>query len=134
MSLVSLGLGSVFKALASDAKPVIAHYFSTPEEQATAQAVIERLAQAPAAAQVQVDIAEANSGSLFVAGWRPAVGWICALALGWGYIIAPVLSLAVGYALPTFRVSGLDDVLYAMLGIESATQVSAHWAARPKGG
>lgn len=133
MSLVSLGLGSVFKALASDAKPVIAHYFSTPEEQANAQAVIEKLAQAPAAAQVRIDVAEAESGSVFIAGWRPAVGWICALALGWGYIIAPVLSLALGYALPTFRVSGLDEILYAMLGIDAGTQVSAHWAARKAG-
>ena len=134
MSLVSLGLGSVFRSLAADAKPVIAHYFTSPQEQANAQAVIEKLAQAPDAAQVQVDIAEARTGSLFIAGWRPAVGWMCALTLAWGYVVGPLVSIAVGYPLPMFHSAHLSDILYAMLGIEGGTQVSQHWSARRTGG
>jgi len=40
-------------------------------------------------AQLEVNKAEAQSGSLFVAGWRPAIGWVCAAALAYQYIFRP---------------------------------------------
>lgn len=42
-------------------------------------------------AQIVVNQEEAKSMSVFVAGWRPAVGWICASALGYSAIIEPVM-------------------------------------------
>ncbi len=41
--------------------------------------------------QLAVNAAEAASGSLFVAGWRPAVGWICAVGLGYEFLLCPLL-------------------------------------------
>lgn len=40
--------------------------------------------------QLQVNQAEARSGSSFVAGWRPAIGWVCAIALGYQYLAVPL--------------------------------------------
>lgn len=37
-------------------------------------------------AQLEVNKAEAQHKSVFVAGWRPAVGWICAACLGLAFI------------------------------------------------
>src|SRR5579872_585860 len=42
-------------------------------------------------AQSDVDKQEAASASIFVAGWRPAVGWVCALALAFQYLARPLL-------------------------------------------
>ena len=39
----------------------------------------------------RVNEAEANHASIFVAGWRPAVGWIAALALGFNFILQPLM-------------------------------------------
>lgn len=43
-----------------------------------------------AMAQMTVNKQEAAHKSLFVAGWRPAVGWLCASALAMNYVITPV--------------------------------------------
>ncbi len=37
-------------------------------------------------AQMEINKAEANHPSIFVAGWRPFVGWVCGMALGWHFI------------------------------------------------
>jgi uncharacterized membrane protein len=41
----------------------------------------EKMANEQMLAQLEVNKAEAASGSLFKGGWRPAIGWICGLAL-----------------------------------------------------
>lgn len=40
--------------------------------------------------QMAVNKAEAAHQSVFVAGWRPAVGWVCASALAYSYIVVPL--------------------------------------------
>jgi Holin of 3TMs, for gene-transfer release len=39
--------------------------------------------------QLEVNKAEAESTNMFIAGWRPAVGWVCVLALAWAYVFQP---------------------------------------------
>lgn len=41
--------------------------------------------------QIDVNREEAKSNSLFVAGWRPAIGWIGAVALGYQFLLYPLL-------------------------------------------
>lgn len=41
--------------------------------------------------QMDVNKAEAQHKSLFVAGWRPAIGWVGALALAYQFIVYPLL-------------------------------------------
>ena len=42
-------------------------------------------------AQIEVNKAEAAHKSIFVAGWRPFVGWVCGVALSYHFILAPLL-------------------------------------------
>lgn len=45
--------------------------------------------------QIQVNQVEAASQSVFVAGWRPFVGWACGCALAYSYILQPfIVSIA----------------------------------------
>ena len=67
-------------------------------------------------AQIEVNKAEAQNPSLFVAGWRPGVGWICALALGYQFVLAPIgtwLAAIVGHPLPTPPM--LDEALWQLI-------------------
>ena len=41
-----------------------------------------KMAQRQADGQMEINKEEARSASLFVSGWRPAVGWVCVLGLG----------------------------------------------------
>ena len=43
-------------------------------------------------AQIEVNKVEAGSDSLFKSGWRPSVGWICSFALGYHFVMQPMLA------------------------------------------
>lgn len=62
----------------------------------TQGALQEELLQLVAVTSAQSDVnkIEAASTSLFVAGWRPYVGWICGTALGLDCIIRPLVNWA----------------------------------------
>ena len=73
-------------------------------------------------AQLEVNKAEAAHKSIFVAGWRPFVGWVCGVALAYHFILAPLLQF--GFALggveqdlPEFEFGQLSTVLMGMLGL-----------------
>lgn len=72
--------------------------------------------------QMDVNKAEAGNNSLFVAGWRPAVGWSCAAAFAWTFILAPMVTYGAALAghplsLPALDLSQLSPVLMGMLGL-----------------
>lgn len=74
-------------------------------------------------AQIQVNMKEAEHPSVFVAGWRPAIGWICGAGLGWNYIIQPIivwLSFLTGVDIsnaPSLEIGELVTLLVGMLGL-----------------
>lgn len=41
--------------------------------------------------QTEINKIEAQHASIFIAGWRPFIGWICGLALGFNFIINPLI-------------------------------------------
>lgn len=75
----------------------------------------ERHAQVLAEGQLAVNKVEAAHKSLFVAGWRPAIGWICGLSLLYSTLISPVISI--WYVVPEVDSSLLTPVLMGMLGL-----------------
>ena len=83
----------------------------------------EKHAQQLAMAQIEVNKAEAQSGSIFKGGWRPAVGWICAIAFAYHFIIKDLIMFICGVAglelpdLPEFDMGTRLAVLGGMLGI-----------------
>jgi len=73
--------------------------------------------------QTEINKIEAASSSIFVAGWRPAVGWVCVLGLCYSYLVYPFLlwySAAYGqdlHNLPKLETDGLYQLVLAMLGL-----------------
>ena len=76
---------------------------------------IATMADRQMSAQIEVNKVEAAHKSLFVAGWRPAIGWICGLALLYSTIISPILGIWV--TVPDVDTSLLTTVLMGMLGL-----------------
>ena len=98
----------------ADEKNRLAHEIAT---------MAEKQAHEAAMAQVEVNKAEAQHKSIFVAGWRPMVGWTCAVALAYHFVLAPLILFGVGISgveipdLPAFDMDSLMTVLLGMLGL-----------------
>jgi len=75
----------------------------------------ESHAQELAKGQLEVNKVEAAHKNLFVAGWRPAVGWSCCFALVYSTILSPILSI--WFTVPPVDSSLLTTVLMGMLGL-----------------
>lgn len=72
--------------------------------------------------QLQVNRAEATHASLFVAGWRPAIGWICAAALAYQFVFMPVALWltawqGIDFATPPSLDSHIWELMFGMLGM-----------------
>jgi hypothetical protein len=72
--------------------------------------------------QIKVNATEAQNPSVFVSGWRPAIGWICGAACGWNWIGLPIAKLGMEIAGHPITLSPADltemlPVLMGMLGL-----------------
>jgi hypothetical protein len=117
-------------AVSSLADDIISRIWPDPADQAKAD-VVEAKAKIyayvktevePALAQLEVNKTEAASASIFVAGWRPFVGWVCGVALAYQYIAQPLLAFilsasGIHFTVPVFDFSQLVVVLMGMLGL-----------------
>ena len=87
-------------------------------------ALAEELTQLTAitSAQSDVDKVEAASPSLFIAGWRPGIGWVCCAALGLAYIVGPLFTWVAALIgrptpFPTFDLGTLMPLMFGLLGM-----------------
>ena len=73
-------------------------------------------------AQIDLNKQEAAHQSMFVAGWRPFVGWTCGVALAYHFLLAPLLGFmlvlyGIDTPMPEFEFSQLSTILMGMLGL-----------------
>ena len=98
-----------------------------PDANAREQAAAQIAAQvhAQTMAQIEVNKVEAASSSLFVAGWRPFVGWCCGASYAYTFVVQPFLIFLLTAAqvhvdiaqLPVLDMGELGVVLFGMLGL-----------------
>lgn len=109
-----------------DQKARLAHEIAT---------MAERHANENAKAQLEVNKVEAASKSLFVAGWRPFIGWTCGLGMFGNFITIPFANfvlalLSYEVVIPLVPLETMMPVLMGMLGLgamrsyEKAKQVA----------
>lgn len=76
------------------------------------------------AGQTEINKAEAGSVNIFVAGWRPFIGWTCGAIFAYNYIIRPMIILIPGVpSLPLMDMAEITPVLLGMLGLAAARTV-----------
>jgi hypothetical protein len=96
-----------------DQKTLLAHEIAT---------MAEKHGQELAKSQLEVNKTEAAHKSLFVAGWRPAVGWVCVLGMAGNFIVIPVSNFILALTssetvIPLIETSEMMPVLLGMLGL-----------------
>jgi hypothetical protein len=89
-----------------DQKNALAHEIAT---------LAQKEAHKNAALQLEVNRAEAAHKSLFVAGWRPFIGWCCGLGLLYSVLLAPLLDI--WFEMPVIDSSILMPTMTGMLGL-----------------
>tara|TARA_R110000824_G_scaffold339782_1_gene526309 strand:+ start:294 stop:701 length:408 start_codon:yes stop_codon:yes gene_type:complete len=73
--------------------------------------------------QLEINKVEAAHRSIFVAGWRPFIGWCCGAALAYHFVLQPIIVFGLALtetavpALPAFDMDSLMTVLLGMLGL-----------------
>lgn len=101
--------------------------FTSDDERAQNDAVMERIRQNPSIMQIELNKVEAQHRSVFVAGWRPFIGWICGTSLGLYYIPQFIMATIIWTRLcwsateilpyPITEINGLTQLIYGLLGL-----------------
>ena len=119
MSILSSLTGGLVDGVAS----AVDRFVETPDERTAAALKAQALALQPVLAQIQVNEKEAQHASVFVAGWRPGIGWVCGAALAYHFIVQPLLSFAAGVWIqdfeppPPLSLGELMPILLGLLGL-----------------
>jgi len=117
-NLVSGGAASLAKGVAD----AIDRFVETDDEKRAAQILREKIQHDEGRWQAEINRVEAAHRSIFVAGWRPAIGWICAMGLGTHFVLSPLLvwiTRIIGYDVvpPIMDVGTLMTLVMGMLGM-----------------
>jgi hypothetical protein len=96
-----------------DLKEKLAHEIATMAERHTHEQV---------QAQLEINKAEAAHENLFVAGWRPACGWVCVFGMAGNFLVIPLANMTLelfetGVEVPMIDLSTMLPVLMGMLGL-----------------
>lgn len=103
--------------------------FTSKEEKLNHAELMQRLSQKPGELQVELTKIEAQHRSVFVAGWRPFIGWVCGSALAYAYILRDLISWVLTIYAPSITpppaiaMDYLNTILIGMLGLGAARTV-----------
>ena len=96
---------------------VVDKFVETPDEKAAFKQVMAKMAQEPGLAQVELNKISAAHRSIFVAGWRPFIGWVCGVGLAFAFLINPIAQWATDLSGPDLPIDIIMELVIAMLGL-----------------
>ena len=84
--------------------------------------MLARIAQQLGLVELEINKIEAAHKTVFVAGWRPFIGWVCGLALFYNFIARDLMVWALAFTTadmppPPLHRDVLTTILYALLGL-----------------
>ncbi len=123
--LAAIGAGALGKigGLAKDIRAAITgKEVIDPTKMAEIEAMLMEIESRATTGQLEINIEEAKHKSIFVAGWRPFVGWVCGISFAYTFIIQPLMAfilsaLEVYVELPPLPMGPLMTVLLGILGL-----------------
>lgn len=95
---------------------ILDNLFTSSEEKMSKEAIMEELRQKPHILQAEITKIEAGHRSVFIAGWRPFIGWVCGLGLCFAFLIGPLMGF-LGIAAPVFPIEVMYNLVLALIGL-----------------
>ena len=105
-----------------DQKNALAHEIAT---------MSQKYAQEIAKGQMAINLAESKHKSLFVSGWRPALGWVAVLGMFGNYITIPFTNfvlalLEIDITIPLIPLESMMPIVMGMLGLGGLRTFEKH--------
>ena len=117
MRFFSKLIGGSITVTAKGVADVVDKFVETPDEKAAFKTVMAKLAQEPGLAQVELNKIGAAHRSVFVAGARPFLLWVCGVGLAFSFIVNPVIQWITGDPGPELQTGIMMELVIAMLGL-----------------
>ena len=100
----------------------IDRFVETPEERKAADLLLMKAQQEPDKWQAEINKIEAHHRSVFIAGWRPFIGWVGGVGLAFHFIVSPlfewiVVIIGSDVTAPQLNTEGLISIVLALLGL-----------------
>jgi len=101
---------------------IVDELHTSDEEKAQAKIKLKELENELQTKQMDINKVEAGHKSIFVAGWRPALGWIIVIILGYSYLFQPFIAMTLkiigkDVELPNLNLDQIFPLILGMLGL-----------------
>ncbi len=120
MGLLGKLFGGGVVSAAEGVAGIVDKFVEAPEEKQAAELIKAKLMMKPSLAQIELNKIEAMHRSIFVAGWRPWIGWTCGFALGWHYILHDLMAWACAIWHPDIippELAGTQELVTVLMGL-----------------
>ena len=94
---------------------VIGKVYEGKNEKLSHEEIMTKLAMQPQLLQAEITKMEAQHRTMFVAGARPAILWVCAVGLAFVFVLNPVIQWVTGDPGPVLPTESLTGMVYALL-------------------
>jgi hypothetical protein len=128
-SVATGGATTVVSSVLSGVTDIAKRFVPDPEAQARMETEVRGWYASNNTLQAAINLADANSGSFWRGGWRPALGWTCVACCAMNWFVIPMaqnLAIALGHPAMVFKPLDSEDmqiVLYGMLGLSGIRTV-----------
>lgn len=96
---------------------VVDNLFTSDEERLTAKEAMERLKQQPHMIQAETNKISAAHRSIFVAGARPFLLWVCGFGFAFAFLANPLIQWFTGEPGPELPMGSMTELTLGMLGL-----------------
>ncbi len=96
---------------------VLDKVFTSDEEKLDKKLLMQRMAMEPHMVQTEINKIEAKHRSIFVAGWRPFIGWVCGTGLAFSYVFNPLIQWYSGNPGPEMPLESMTTLVVSLLGL-----------------
>ena len=117
MGFFSKMLGQGIVSTVTGIGGVVNQFMETPDEKRAAEIVFAKLGHRRNEVQSEINKVAAGHRTLFVAGARPFLLWVCGIGLAFPFVITPILQWSTGNVGPVLPTDQIIKLVYGMLGL-----------------
>lgn len=118
--MIDISLDGIGNLLTSAREAITGNKIVDPVEIAKIDLQLQQLDNALINGQLLINQEEAKSSSIFVAGWRPFIGWVCGVALAFQFLVTPILMwicLVLNIVIPNPPILDLGSLMTILGGL-----------------